>query len=254
MKTTNNRLNLTFDLRTVSAVLLLIILTMLAIWKPWTTEALDESRVITVTGQSKVMAEPDEFVYYPSYEFKNGDKQVAMDGANQKSAEVITKLKSLGVPDNKLKTTIDSYGSAYKEGTSQITEYTYSLRLTVTLPSRNEAQKIQDYISTTGAVGTVTPQAGFSEAKRKTVESQGRDEATKDARAKAEQSAENLGFKIGKVKAIDDGATGGVVRPLMAADSGAVESRTMGVAGGGVSVQPGENDLTYTVTVTYYIR
>ncbi len=52
---------------------------------------------------------------------------------------------------------------------------------------------------TTAPTGQVSPRPNFSDAKRKELESKARDEATKDARAKADQSARNLGFKVGKI-------------------------------------------------------
>jgi uncharacterized protein len=242
---------LAVDLRIICAVLLLIIAGMLLAWQPWSTQALNDSRVITVTGESKITTEPDEFVFYPSYEFKNADKSAALSELTKKSDEITAKLKTLGVPDSKIKTNTDSYGSVYKNGTES-NEYAYNLRFTITLPSRSEAQKIQDYLVTTSPVGTVSPQATFSDAKRKEIENKARDEATRDARAKADQSARNLGFKVGKVKSISDASfPGGEIRPMMgiAADSSAREAKSTALA-----VQPGENDLTYSVTVTYYIR
>jgi uncharacterized protein YggE len=120
--------------------------------------------------------------------------------------------------------------------------------LTITVNDKALTQKVQDYLVTTSPTGSVSPQTTFSEAKRKELESKARDEATKDARSKAEQSAKNLGFKIGKVKSVEDGSGfGGIVLReglTMASDSKATS----------LSVQPGENDLHYTVTVTYYLR
>ena len=128
---------------------------------------------------------------------------------------------------------------------------TYTLRLTVTTNEEKLTQKVQDYLVSTTPTGTISPQATFSEKKRKEVENQGRLEASKDARKKAEESAQNLGFKIAAVKTVNDGSGYGGVFPT---DSRAVTMEASDSFSSSLIVQPGENDLTYTVTVTYYIK
>jgi len=92
----NNKLKLNLDMRIVSAVLLLIIIGMVATMRPWATSATSD-RTITVTGEANITEEPDEFVFYPSYEFKNTSKDAALAELTKKSDEIVTKLKTLGV-------------------------------------------------------------------------------------------------------------------------------------------------------------
>lgn len=249
-----NNLELNIDYRVIIISLIVIILCMLGAWRPWDGASADsDSRTVKVTGESKITAEPDEFVFYPTYEFKNADKAAALSELTKKSDETVAKLKELGVADNKIKT--DSDGQNYPElyyGRPDGQD-TYNLRLTVTVDSREKAQKIQDYLVSTSPQGFVSPQAGFSDQKRKELEDKARDEATKDARKKADQSAKNLGFKVGKVKSIDDGSNFGGPIPLYG--MGAAEIATDQAAPDRkLAVQPGENDLHYTVTVVYFLR
>jgi uncharacterized protein YggE len=240
-----NKMSLTFDFRLVIVALLLVIAGMFALWRPW--EAQGGDRTIAVTGESTVKAAPDEFAFYPTYEFESADKQSAIDAMAKKSTEVVDKLKSLGVPDSGIKTNADGYDfPVYKNDTTP----TYSLRITATVNNKELAQKVQDYLVTTAPTGAVTPQATFSEAKRKEVESKARDEATKDARAKAEQSAKNLGFGLGAVKTVDDGA--GFGRGIGAYDI--TTSDAQNARESQLVIQPGENELSYSVTVTYFVR
>ena len=122
----------------------------------------------------------------PYYQFKNASKQIANDAASAKQAEIITKLKALGVKDGQIEVNVDSYQDYKYSGVgSQPEDYIYNLRIIVTVPDRSFAQKIQDYIATTEPEGTVTPYPNFSEAKRKELEAKARDIATRDARGKA---------------------------------------------------------------------
>lgn len=244
-KNVKTELQLRLDYRVLCVVMLLVIVGMLAFWQPW-KDARADQRTIEVTGQAIVTAAPDEFVFYPTYEFKNSDKQTALNALSQKSDEVVAKIKALGVPDNKIKTNSSGYEQpVYKEGSG---EASYTLTLTVSVDSKDMAQKVQDYLVTTGPSGAVSPQAQFSQTKRNELEGKARDEATKDARAKAEQSAKNLGFGLGAVKTVTDGAGFGVY-PYMGRGDVAVDS-----ASPQLEVQPGENELSYSVTVTYFLR
>ncbi len=237
--------------RVVIILLLVVIGGMLIVWKPWVSARLDQNRTIKVTGETKLKAEPDEYVFDPSYEFKDADKQAALNQLTKKSDEIVKKLKDLGVTDNNVKTNANGNNYSYYYN-DDLRLATYSLHLTVMASSREQAQKIQDYLVTTSPLGAVTPNAGFSETKKKELQNKARDEATKDARAKAEQSARNLGFKLDKVKSVEDGTGFNNIYPVPMTTEKALDSSAGSAPR--LSVQPGENDLSYSVTVVYYFR
>jgi uncharacterized protein len=249
----SNKLTLSLDLRWVVIALLLVIIAMLAFWKPWQAKA-DASRTIEVTGEASVKAEPDEYDFNPLYQATATTKQAAIDELNKKSTDLIAKLKELGVSDKQIKSNVNGYDQLYDRDTKD-NPVSYTLSLTITVTSREQAQKVEDYLTTTAPQGSVTPYPTFSDKKRKELESQARDEATKEARKKADQSAKNLGFKVGKVKAVSDGAGFGGPTPL-AGEKGLMMSTdaTSGVSTSRLAVQPGENDLQYSVTVVYYLK
>lgn len=244
----NNKVSLSFDLRVIVFLLLAVIVGMILVWRPWMSASVND-RVVQVTGEAKITDTPDEFVFSPTYEFVNSDKPTALSQLAKKHDEVVSQLKKLGVADNKIKTNSNNYN--YKiypqEGGSQ----TYSLQMTITVAKKDLADKVQNYLVSTTPSGEVSPQASFSDAKRKHLESKARDEATKDARKKADQQAKNLGFGLGKVKSVSD-SQGFGIRPL--GIGVASDSSTPTKVAPELSVQPGENDLTYSVTVVYYIR
>jgi uncharacterized protein YggE len=236
------KLKLTVDPRPVILILLAIIIGMLLMWRPW---AVAGDRVVEVTGEAKVTAVPDEFIFYPSYNFE-GNNSSAQAALTKKTDEVVAKLKELGVPEQKIKVNSSSYAKDPTLGRPGIEPERLSVGITVTVGDKELAQKVQDYLLTTNTTGTITPQPGFSDDKRRELEDQARDEATKDARRKADQMAKNLGFKVGAVKSVSVQPDYRVLPMAEATDSVA--------PGRSLSILPGENDLTYTVTVSYYIR
>ena len=233
------------DYRIIIIVLLLVIAGMLVWWKPWhSTNAKD--RTIDVTGQATVSATPDEFVFSPTYNFINTDEQQALKDLSAKSDELTQKLKALGVPDSGIATNSSNWAIPLEVDAKGST---YTLSLTVTVDNLPLAQKVQDYLLTTSPSGTITPQATFSDSKQHALQNQARDQATKDARAKADQSARNLGFKVGAVKSVDDSAGfGGGIGFATPLGMGATKAQPS------LTIEPGQNKLSYSVTVTYYIK
>lgn len=251
MQQHDDKVSLRIDMRLVIGLLLLIIVGLLVAWHPWDNK-IDTGRTVTVTGEAKITAEPDEYTFSPTYDFKETNKEAALAALSAKSDEIVKKLKELGVASSKIKTNADGYDYRNYYYDETVKQYTYSFRPVAVVGNKSLAQKVQDYLLTTSPSGQVTPMAGFSTTMRKSLESKARDEATRDARSKADQSAKNLGFSVAKVKSVQDGGNlGGVINygtPMMAEDA-AVNKRSASIA-----VQPGENDLTYSVTVVYFVK
>lgn len=228
---------------------LLIIIGLLGVWRPWRANSTSSGRTISVTGEATITADPDEYTFNPEYDIVSSDQQQALTDATSKTNEVVAQLKKLGVADNKIKTNTSGYGNDYYNP-DNTTYYSY---LTVTIDDKALAQKVQDYLLTTGPSGSVTPQADFSKAKEKQLTDKARDKATADARSKADQSAKNLGFKVGKVKSFQDEPDNNFVRPLTSGIANSLDDSASGSATQSAPIQQGQNDLTYQVTVTYYI-
>jgi len=244
------KLKFSLDYRVIVVVLLIIIAGMLAVWQPW-QNPLAKERTVAVTGEATLKATPDEFVFSPSYDFTNADKQTALNDLTKKSDDLVTKLKALGVADNLIKTNSSGYDYPVFRPSGDNAGFTYTLQLTITVGDQKLAQKVQDYLVITTPTGSVSPQANFSDTKRKALEVRAREAATKDARAKADQSAKNLGFAVGLVKTVTDGTGfGGIIYPMTATGS----AKATDLSQPSLAIQPGENDLSYTVTVTYYLK
>jgi uncharacterized protein YggE len=231
----------------------LICLAIIAIMSMRLTTSGDD-RTVTVNGEASLQATPDQYVFYPTYTFSNEDKSAALAAMTKKSDEVVAGLKKAGVADDVIKSSSD--GNDMPVIYDQVKSApSYSLRLTVTVKDKALAQKVQDYLLTTTPSGGVSPTVSFSDAKRKTIESQARDEATKDARSKADQSAKNLGFKIGRVKSLTDGAGfNGAIPYAMDSKAVAPEAASTSASAPQLNLQPGQNEVTYSVTVVYEIH
>jgi uncharacterized protein YggE len=277
----------------VCIALVVVLILMMVLCRPWMRPIAANSRTVQVTGTASIKSTPDQFVFYPSYTSKNTDTQVALAELSKKSDEIVAKLKTLGVTEDSIKTNSSSVDGKYMI-TAMYPDPSSSsntLQLTVTVSNKDLAQKVQDYLLTTGPTAAVSPTPSFSAAKQKKLESQARDEAAKDAKAQAQQMAKNLGFKLGPVKTVEDAVPGfsggGRIMPMSASfesgsaaptivsstdmatqavpASGAVAISaggvtTAGAAGAGIvksaqlAVMPGQDEVVYSVNVTYFVR
>jgi uncharacterized protein len=113
------------------------------------------------------------------------------------------------------------------------------------------AKKVQDYLVTTNPSGSITPYPSFSTKKQKDLQDKVRSEALTDARKKADDTAKGLGAHVGKVIAISEGSSGGGcgANSICPAQDAAVGSSAG--SGKSLSVQPGSDEFTYSVSVVF---
>lgn len=233
------------DLRIVSGVLAVLVLVMLGLWRPW--QGGGAARTIEIVGEASVEAEPDEFQFNPTYQFKNADRTVAQKELVAKVNTVVNKLKELGVAESDITLASSTYDNFWKEGEQEVTSNT----LTITIRDNEMSQKVQDYLLTTAPEGQLSPMPTFSNKKQDEIEEEARDLALDDAKSKAEKTAAQLGLKIGKVIAIDDQQNGNIVFPMYGRGEIAVAADSMSSS---LPVLPGKQDISYTITVTYELK
>ncbi|MDQ3158932.1 MAG: SIMPL domain-containing protein [bacterium] len=245
----SNKQTFRLDLRIVCVLLLLIIASMLAIWRPWDT-ASNDSNKITVTGQATIKAEPDQYQFNPYYE-----KDTIAD-ISTLNDQIIKKLKELGVTDAQIKNNASQYGSPeiYYSVPVDGKEKT-TLNLTITLTDKDLTQKVQDYLLTTNPKGSITPSSSYSTEKQKELTDKARDEAIADAKKRADKTAGGLGAKIGKVLEVSEGQQDGGVYPLLdkTSQDTPVSSGSEGMDNS-ISIQPGVDEFSYTVTVVFALK
>ena len=152
--TTPNKLHFSVAPKWLILGLVVVIAAMLAFWRPWMTPT-QTDRTVSVTGTASVKAEPDEFLFSPSWEFKNADKTAALAAVTAKSNLVVAGLKKLGVADKDIKNSSNGGYEALNYPTYNVggDDTAYSLNLSVTVSTRAMAQKVQDFLLTTTPSG-----------------------------------------------------------------------------------------------------
>ncbi len=208
-----NTMQLQIDLRWICAALLLVIIAMLALWQPWAGDA----RTIKVTGEATVERDTDQFTFNPMYQGRGATAEAATAGAARQGNAAVAKLKELGVPGDRIKTDSNNFGQA-KPAVDMVLPrpresdgYTSTYSISFSVTDKSLVQKVTDYLSTSGATGSVTPMASLSDDALKKVKLDAREEAVADARTKAEATAKGLGAKLGSVRSVTESRGGGVM-------------------------------------------
>lgn len=219
----------------------------IGVWQPWGSD----ERTIQVTGDATVQAEPDEYVFYPSYTAEAATSSEAITEVTTTGNAVVEKIKSFGVPDNKIRTDISSNQYFYRPDGTESDEYQAYFSITITVGEKVVAQSIQDYLLTTENRGSSTPQSDFTEAKRKELKNQARKLAVENAKQQGQQIADELGDKLGEVKSIEEVSGfdvfpiyGGKGGDIAVTDSSAISS----------PILTGEQELIFSVRVIFEIR
>jgi len=236
----SKKLTLTLSWKLLSIVLVILLAGLTFYTKPWEKITSNGNRTIDIKGEASIKKKPDQFVFNPSYD---ADSQ---DEINSKTTEVVNAVKALGLGDAGIQTQVSNYPN-YKDSGLDGT-YTYNLYLTLTVDDLEVAQKIQDYLATSGATGSITPMSGFTKDTTKQLKDQATEMAVQDAKDRAELMAKNLGTKLGKVISINEPDNYDVY-PIASYDSSVYAEGSVALP-----INAGETEYSYTVTVKFEIK
>jgi len=242
-----NQKTVTLDFRWISLILLGVIAVMLTLWQPWQGV---NRQTITVTGEAKVKAAPDEFTFMPAYQKEATTSTAAISEVSKVGNAVVAKLKELGFEEKNIATNVNANPGFEPLSGRPNDKFTGVYNVTAKTQDKDLAQKALDYLVTTNPIYGVSPMSNFSDEKRKELESQARGRAIADAKAKADQTTSGLGLKTGRVVSISEPTWGGPI-PLGVAET---KSRDMAQSNVAPVLLTGEQDVTYSIQVVFRFR
>jgi uncharacterized protein len=234
----------------INIAFIVLVIAMIIAWKPWESSD-DQKRTISGQGTAVVESEPDQYVFMPTYDVVSKDPKAIYDQLAQKSSEIVATLKEQGVPEKDIKVDASSYDYwRYYTGPVE-QEQTGSVVITIKADDKTKAEKIQTILATTSAKGQLTPAATFSQNKSEELKKQARKMAITKAKADAEETADELGKKMGDVISINDNGAAYPMPYYDAYKSSALGSESVQST---IPILPGQNEYTYNVTVVYELK
>lgn len=204
---------------------------------------------ISVTGTGRVVVSPDIADLRLGVMATKPTVKAAREAAAGSMTKVIAALKALGIADKDLQTTMLSLQPNYDYSNNgnppKLTGYTLSNSVAVTI---RDLDKVGDAIDDALAAGATTMDGvTFRVEDPAAAEVQARQDAMREARARADTLASSAGVSIGGVASISE-TSSPVPYPAYYATAGALRA-----ADAATPVEAGTNEVTVTVNVSYLI-
>jgi uncharacterized protein YggE len=203
-------------------------------------------RTVTVTADGNASGTPDTAIVQLGVQTQAPKANDALDQANQKAAQLLDVLKVGGVEKKDITTSNVFVYPQYSNDGRTITGYQAGNTVSVKIRDISKAGTIID--AAAGAVGDEIVLQGISFTIDDTgaLRQAARDDAVKNSKAQADQLAAATGLKVGDVVSIIEGSVPTSVPPVpYAADAAG------GREAGSVPIEPGQQELTLSVTVVY---
>lgn len=216
---------------------------------PITSVVTQKQDLFTVTGEGKVTVVPDTAVVNLGITANSPTVKTAQTQANTVINKVTEELKGLEIADKDIKTSNYSIYPQYdyQSGITRITGYQVNASLTITVREMDKVNQVIDIATANGANTVGGIQLTVDEKRQKELLQQAREEAVKEAKAKAESLAGTTGITLGKIVNIQE-TNGNAPQPIYAKEM-------MAVSGGGdTQIQPGSTDISTSVTLFYETR
>jgi len=234
-------------------------------WNPFASKT--ASQPFTVQGIATVNAAPDQSAVSFTVTKTATTLQDAQNQANTFTNKIVSDLSKLNIAKKDIQTNnYNSYPNYNQnnEGIVQpgvaipikpqqsaqtIISYTVSEDVTITLHDTNKANTVIDTITKDGAENISGPSLTFSDTKQQQLENEARKQAITDAKQKAQSMSQAAGIHLGRIINIQEGDNSQpIIRPLMMNNVAAGTAKSVPT-----QINPGQNSITATVTLSYEI-
>ncbi|GAB4589559.1 SIMPL domain-containing protein [Nocardia sp. IFM 10818] len=203
------------------------------------------ARTVTVVGTGKVQGAPDVLNADLSAEVTAPDVSAAVDGANAKAKAMTDAMVGAGAKREDIRTSDLSVQPEYGPEGRTITGYRATNSVHVAIRELPKASAVLDAAVKAGGNETRISSVSFGLEDNTKLLSDARARAFEDAKSRAQQYADLSGLGLKSVQTISEDSSGDWPSPL------ARENAPSGAAD--FSLEPGQQTVTFTVTVVWEI-
>lgn len=230
----------------------------------WNLFYKSNAQPFTVDGTATVKAAPDKAEIFFSVTKTAPKLQDAKDEANKATNAMVNAVEKLGINKKDIKTTnYNSYPNyadtpiaqpntlmmPMKQDMQTILNYTVNQSITISISDQEKVNVVIDEVTKLGAENISGPNYTFSETTQKQLQQEARVKAIADAKQKAQDLAKASGMRLGKLISVQEGSNGYMSARPMLMDT---KMQAGGMAASApTQINPGENELTTNVTLSY---
>lgn len=210
----------------------------------------EPQRVIHVTGQGSISAQPDRAVVIFGVQTEADSAADALEENNELMQEVISATLDAGVAENDVQTQHLRLQPVYDEapaadGERTLTGYRAINSINVTVQEIDSLGDLLDAAVESGA--NTIDNIRFEISDREQLAADAREAAVNDAMAKAEQLADLAGAELGEVLTISESGAAPPPEPFLAQDEAAV-------GGAGTPIEPGTQAVEARVQISWLLE
>ena len=206
---------------------------------------------LIVTGQGKVSVVPDIAIVSLGVEENGSTLREVQNQVNTKSKNLVDALKKLGIGESDIKTTSYNVHPNYDYDSSpaRITGYRVSTNYQIKVKDFDKINDVLVKATEAGVnnIGGINFEVNEETKKEKLQEA--REEAVKEAKEKAQGLAKAAGISLGKIINISESQGYEPPRPMYDLKTAASPQETVKP-----DIQPGETEISITVSLSYEIR
>ncbi len=203
-------------------------------------------RQITVVGNGEADVTPDTARVQMGVQTQAASAAEALNQNNAQMEALLARLREQGIADKDIQTSSVSIWPRYGSSSTQIDGYDANNTVTVTIRNIAQTGQLLDQVVAAGAnnIGGIS----FTVDDPSALQTNARNAALTDARARAEAMAQAIGGTVGQVLSVTEniGQPPQLFERSMAADQA--------TGGSAVPIQPGQQTITAQVQVTYELR
>jgi hypothetical protein len=237
-------------------VVFFILLFVFAKWGPainFNTTTQPKGEPFIVSGEGKVSVTPDIAKVILGIQENGTSLKNIQNSVNEKSKALTDSLKKLGVGESDIKTV--SYNVYpqydYTSSVQKITGYQVSTNYEVKIKDFDKVNEVLVAATAAGANSTGGINFEVNDQTKSKKLQEAREKAVEVAKEKASGLAKAAGISLGKIINISESQSGGEIRPMYATKDIGLGSGESPVP---ADIQPGETELSITISLSYEIR
>jgi len=212
-----------------------------------------KNNTITVTGKADRQVAPDTASISFFVTKRGQDQKQIADFINKKTKNITATVREEGIAQKDIKTTNYSLNPEYNwsDGERKFTGYRAQQNITITVRDLLKAPKVLARVAEQRVDNISGPNMYVD--KLDDIKDDLRSEAIADAKSKANELARELGVKVSKIVSFSEEGNNNY-QPRMMAKMAFAEDASFGAPIEAPEINPGEEKITKTVSITFKIE